>query len=254
MLVLGRDTEHAMHNMALLEKVALDYLLTLLAGEKVAGIPLPIREIAFNKLRGDEKKLAAQEAEAAAEAVAADRVAADAATAAAAAPSDAAAAPSDAAADAAATAEAKAGGAASSAEPATGASAPPADQKYAISEYPDVAAVYAGLENLVSRPLRVVSRRSCRSISTTSTTQCARSQGAHRARPTSYIPGGVQHNLAFNYPFPIAIEKADGAYLWDADGNRYIDFLQAGGPTVLGSNYAAGAREGHRGAQRVRAR
>ena len=48
----------------------------------------------------------------------------------------------------------------------------------------------------------------------------------------------MQHNLAFNYPFPIAIEKADGAYLWDADGNRYIDFLQAGGPTVLGSNYA----------------
>jgi glutamate-1-semialdehyde 2,1-aminomutase len=43
---------------------------------------------------------------------------------------------------------------------------------------------------------------------------------------------------AFNYPFPIAIEKADGAYLWDVDGNRYIDFLQAGGPTVLGSNYA----------------
>ena len=48
----------------------------------------------------------------------------------------------------------------------------------------------------------------------------------------------MQHNLAFNYPFPIAIEKAEGAYLWDVDGNRYIDFLQAGGPTVLGSNYA----------------
>ena len=26
-------------------------------------------------------------------------------------------------------------------------------------------------------------------------------------------------------------------YDYDADGNRYIDFLQAGGPTVLGSNY-----------------
>ncbi|MFN2139704.1 MAG: aspartate aminotransferase family protein, partial [Candidatus Promineifilaceae bacterium] len=37
--------------------------------------------------------------------------------------------------------------------------------------------------------------------------------------------------------FPIAIEKADGAYMWDVDGNVYIDFLQAGGPTVLGSNY-----------------
>jgi hypothetical protein len=52
------------------------------------------------------------------------------------------------------------------------------------------------------------------------------------------IPGGVQHNLAFNYPFPLAIEKACGAHMWDVDGNRYIDFLQAGGPTVLGSNYA----------------
>ncbi len=53
-----------------------------------------------------------------------------------------------------------------------------------------------------------------------------------------YIPGGVQHNLSFNYPIPIAIEKAEGAYLYDIDGNRYIDFLQSGGPTMLGSNYA----------------
>ena len=27
-----------------------------------------------------------------------------------------------------------------------------------------------------------------------------------------------------------------GPYLYDIDGNRYYDFLQAGGPTVLGSN------------------
>ena len=50
------------------------------------------------------------------------------------------------------------------------------------------------------------------------------------------IPGGVQHNLAFNYPFPIVIDKAEGAKLYDADGNWYYDLLQAGGPTVLGSN------------------
>ena len=53
----------------------------------------------------------------------------------------------------------------------------------------------------------------------------------------NYIPGGVQHNLAFNKPFPVCFTKADGAYLYDKDGNRYIDFLQAGGPTILGSNY-----------------
>ena len=53
----------------------------------------------------------------------------------------------------------------------------------------------------------------------------------------NYIPGGVQHNLAFNKPFPVAFAKAKGAYLYDKDGNEYIDFLQAGGPTILGSNY-----------------
>ncbi len=230
-LVLGRDTEHAIHNMALLEKVALDYLLTLLAGEKAAGIPLPIREIAFNKLRADEKKLAAREHEAALEAAAADDAAstADAAAAVSTAPTEAGGAEAG-------SAEAEAGGAAPSAEPAAGASAPPADQKYAISEYPDVAAVYAGLENLVSRPLRVVKPKVMQQYLDYFETRCSRSK-ALSSEANEYIPGGVQHNLAFNYPFPIAIEKAEGAHLWDADGNRYIDFLQAGGPTVLGSNY-----------------
>jgi len=50
------------------------------------------------------------------------------------------------------------------------------------------------------------------------------------------IPGGVQHNLAFNYPFPLVFDRAEGAFLHDIDGNTYIDFLQAGGPTVLGGN------------------
>jgi len=68
--------------------------------------------------------------------------------------------------------------------------------------------------------------------------QCARSRAVYE-EAKEYIPGGVQHNLAFNKPFPICVDKADGAYLFDADGNRYIDFLQAGGPTILGSNNEA---------------
>ncbi len=55
-------------------------------------------------------------------------------------------------------------------------------------------------------------------------------------RAVSVIPGGVQHNLAFNHPFPLVFTKADGNRLYDLDGNEYFDFLQAGGPTVLGSN------------------
>ena len=41
------------------------------------------------------------------------------------------------------------------------------------------------------------------------------------------IPGGVQHNLAFNYPFPLVFTKASGNKLYDIDGNEYYDFLQA---------------------------
>ena len=65
--------------------------------------------------------------------------------------------------------------------------------------------------------------------------QCKKSRAVYE-EAKDYIPGGVQHNLAFNKPFPICVGRAEGAYLYDADGNRYIDFLQAGGPTILGSN------------------
>lgn len=66
--------------------------------------------------------------------------------------------------------------------------------------------------------------------------KCKRSREIYE-EAKNFIPGGVQHNLAFNKPFPVAFAKASGAYLYDEDGNEYIDFLQAGGPTILGSNY-----------------
>jgi glutamate-1-semialdehyde 2,1-aminomutase len=33
---------------------------------------------------------------------------------------------------------------------------------------------------------------------------------------------------------PVFMERAKGAYFWDADGNRYIDYLAAYGPIILG--------------------
>ncbi len=57
-LVFGEDAQRAIHNMALLEKCALAYLLALLTDEKVSHIPLFVREIAFSKLRADEKRFA----------------------------------------------------------------------------------------------------------------------------------------------------------------------------------------------------
>ncbi len=65
--------------------------------------------------------------------------------------------------------------------------------------------------------------------------RCRKSQALYEEAKIR-IPGGVQHNLAFNHPFPLAFTRAQDAFLYDVDGNRYFDFLQAGGPTVLGSN------------------
>jgi glutamate-1-semialdehyde 2,1-aminomutase len=109
--------------------------------------------------------------------------------------------------------------------------------KYGISEYPDVDEVYRQLNALIKQPLRPIRRQKMNEFLAYYDKKCAHSKEL-TDEAKRFIPGGVQHNLAFNYPFPIAIERAEGAYLQDVDGNRYIDFLQAGGPTMLGSNYA----------------
>ncbi|MBX3421608.1 MAG: aminotransferase class III-fold pyridoxal phosphate-dependent enzyme [Pirellulaceae bacterium] len=112
-----------------------------------------------------------------------------------------------------------------------------AKPQYAISRYHDTQAIYAKLEALLRQPVRPVRPEKMKEFLGFFDQRCGRSK-ALTDEAKKLIPGGVQHNLAFNYPFPIAIERAEGAHLWDVDGNRYIDFLQAGGPTLLGSNYA----------------
>jgi ribulose-5-phosphate 4-epimerase/fuculose-1-phosphate aldolase len=56
-LSLGPDPERAMHNVLLLEKCALTYILALCTEKEITKIPLAIREIAFAKLRKDQKRL-----------------------------------------------------------------------------------------------------------------------------------------------------------------------------------------------------
>ena len=54
------------------------------------------------------------------------------------------------------------------------------------------------------------------------------------------IPGGVNSPVrAFNGVggTPRFIEKADGAYIYDADGNKYIDYVGSWGPMILGHNH-----------------
>ncbi|AZQ09518.1 glutamate-1-semialdehyde 2,1-aminomutase [Shewanella khirikhana] len=56
------------------------------------------------------------------------------------------------------------------------------------------------------------------------------------------IPGGVNSPVrAFNGVggTPRFIEKADGAYIYDADGKAYIDYVGSWGPMILGHNHPA---------------
>lgn len=52
-----------------------------------------------------------------------------------------------------------------------------------------------------------------------------------------YIPGGVNSPVRAYRAVgrtPAFIEKAKGAYIYDADGNRYIDYVCSWGPCILG--------------------
>ena len=51
------------------------------------------------------------------------------------------------------------------------------------------------------------------------------------------IPGGVEHNLSQNKPFPLAMDRAKGYKVWDVDGNEYIDYLMCGAPIILGHSF-----------------
>ncbi|HIE77350.1 MAG TPA: aminotransferase class III-fold pyridoxal phosphate-dependent enzyme, partial [Candidatus Thioglobus sp.] len=52
-----------------------------------------------------------------------------------------------------------------------------------------------------------------------------------------YIPGGVNSPVrAFNGVGgnPLFFTRGDGAYLFDADGKKYIDYVASWGPMILG--------------------
>lgn len=61
-------------------------------------------------------------------------------------------------------------------------------------------------------------------------------------RAVKRIPGGVNSPVRAYGAIgeaPRFIEKADGCYIYDVDGNRYIDYIDSWGPMILGHNFPA---------------
>jgi len=59
-------------------------------------------------------------------------------------------------------------------------------------------------------------------------------------RGTSVMPYGVNSNFRYWGPDnTLVMTRGEGAYIWDADGKRYIDYRLGFGPVILGHAYPA---------------
>ena len=58
--------------------------------------------------------------------------------------------------------------------------------------------------------------------------------GAHAAR---VLPGGDTRSVTYHRPYPLTIARGAGPFLWDIDGNRYVDLLGNYTSLVHGNAY-----------------
>lgn len=74
----------------------------------------------------------------------------------------------------------------------------------------------------------------------TSTAQSSTTSQALYETACTLMPGGVNSPVrAFGSVggTPFFVDRAQGPYMWDADGNRYIDYVGSWGPMILGHAY-----------------
>jgi len=66
-----------------------------------------------------------------------------------------------------------------------------------------------------------------------------RKSRAHYRKARELLPSGVESNVRFFEPYPFYVKRARGAYLWDIDGNKIVDYALGYGPLILGHNHPA---------------
>jgi glutamate-1-semialdehyde 2,1-aminomutase len=94
----------------------------------------------------------------------------------------------------------------------------------------------AKIKNIVNQPMRKFKSEELKGIIERYHKNHPKSKEAYyRAR--KIIPGGVEHNLAFNFPFPLASKKVYDCWMETVDDIKLLDYLMCGGPIILGHNY-----------------
>jgi glutamate-1-semialdehyde 2,1-aminomutase len=53
------------------------------------------------------------------------------------------------------------------------------------------------------------------------------------------FPNGVTHDLRYLEPFPVYVERAEGAHKWDVDGHELVDYWSGHGALLLGHGHPA---------------
>jgi glutamate-1-semialdehyde 2,1-aminomutase len=61
-----------------------------------------------------------------------------------------------------------------------------------------------------------------------------RRSGEYFVRASAVMPGGVPSQFQKNDPWPVYLERGEGARVWDVDGNEYLDFHNGFGVMCVG--------------------
>jgi glutamate-1-semialdehyde 2,1-aminomutase len=94
----------------------------------------------------------------------------------------------------------------------------------------------AKIENIVSQPIKRFKPEELKGIIERYEKNHSKSKQAFE-RARKVIPGGVEHNLAFNYPFPLTSKRVYDCWMETVDNVTLLDYLMCGGPIILGHNY-----------------
>jgi glutamate-1-semialdehyde 2,1-aminomutase len=60
--------------------------------------------------------------------------------------------------------------------------------------------------------------------------------GVLASRARQVLPSGIVHDSRHLDPYPIYVNRAEGAHKWDIDGNEYVDYYGGHGALLLGHN------------------
>ncbi|GAG60007.1 unnamed protein product, partial [marine sediment metagenome] len=96
----------------------------------------------------------------------------------------------------------------------------------------------AKIKNIVDLPISKFKPEELKGILERYEKNHAKSKKAFE-RARKIIPGGVEHNLAFNHPFPLESKRVFDCYMETIDDIVLTDYLMDGGPIILGHNHPA---------------